>query len=220
MASFLRSVKVTRDGDDCLAAIDADWFIWGPFGGYLAALALRAMASYSNLPRPAAFSCQFLKAAAAGPVSFVVERRKSGRRAQLLRACAMQAGEPFLDAQCWFVAGDLTGLTYDSATMPPVETPFQLPPWDGFDDDESKSPIWKYIDRRPPRAWRSFGAVPAAPAKIAGNAAHGRSCPAGRARLVVDGPRAVERGADGAWLAHNPSSAGALPLRNVNVDIH
>src|SRR5687767_10185904 len=139
MASFLRAVEVTRDGDDCFAAIDPDWFIWGPFGGYLAALALRAMASYSNLPRPAAFSCQFLKAAAAGLVSFVVERRKSGRRAELLRACMIQAGEPFLDAQCWFVAGDLTGLTHDRATMPPVETALQLPPWDGFDGDESKS---------------------------------------------------------------------------------
>lgn len=139
MASFLRAVEVTRNGDDCYAAIDPDWFIWGPFGGYLAALALRAMASYTNLPRPAAFSCQFLKAAAAGSVSFVVERRKSGRRAELLRACMMQAGEPFLDAQCWFVAGDLTGLTHDSATMPSVEAPFQLPPWDGFDDDESRA---------------------------------------------------------------------------------
>ncbi|NJO32205.1 MAG: thioesterase family protein [Rhodospirillales bacterium] len=132
MASFLHAVEVKRDGDGCFAAIDPDWFIWGPFGGYLAALALRAMASYSNLLRPAAFSCQFLKAAAAGPVSFIVKRRKAGRRAELLRVCAIQAGEPFLDAQCWFVATGLTGLAHESASMPPVETPFQLPPWDDF----------------------------------------------------------------------------------------
>jgi acyl-CoA thioesterase len=164
MANFLRATEVTRKGDDCIAEIDHDWFIWGPFGGYLAALALRAMAGFSHLPRPAAFSCQFLRTAPAGPVSFAVERRNSGRRAALLRACATQGREPFLDAQCWFVAGDLSGLTHDCATMPPVERAPQLPPWSGFgDDDESRSPMWKHIERRPPLALRSFAAAPAAP---------------------------------------------------------
>jgi hypothetical protein len=43
-----------------LGAIVADWEIWGPNGGYVAAIALRAAGAATHLRRPASFACHFL----------------------------------------------------------------------------------------------------------------------------------------------------------------
>ena len=42
------------------ATLSADWEIWGPMGGYVAAVALRAAGASTPELRPAAFSCHYL----------------------------------------------------------------------------------------------------------------------------------------------------------------
>ena len=42
------------------AQVSRDWEIWGPNGGFLAMLALRAAGAHTDLRRPASFSCHFL----------------------------------------------------------------------------------------------------------------------------------------------------------------
>jgi hypothetical protein len=103
-------------------------------GGYLAAIAMRAMGAASTHRRPATFSCQFLNVGAAGPVEVIVERRKSGRRAECLQASLIQAGKPLVEAQSWMIADGLTGLQRDHARMPHVYAASDLPPWDGVRD--------------------------------------------------------------------------------------
>ena len=52
--------------------VHADWEIWGPCGGYVAALALRAAGAESPFARPASFFCHYLSVAAFAPVDLVV----------------------------------------------------------------------------------------------------------------------------------------------------
>ena len=67
MAGFVEATAVRNDGVHHQALIDPDWFIWGPFGGYLAALAMRAMAAQSAFGKPATFSCQYLNVGRPAP---------------------------------------------------------------------------------------------------------------------------------------------------------
>jgi acyl-CoA thioesterase len=152
MASFVNATAVTRDGEFYRAAIDPEWFIWGPFGGYIAALAMRAMGAATTKRRPATFSCQYLRVGAEGPVEIEVEQRKSGRRAECLRASIIQAGAVLLEAQSWMIDDDLNGLKHTHTRMPEVRPPAALLPWNGMwngiENDEERSPLWAHIDRK------------------------------------------------------------------------
>ena len=46
------------------AIVHQDWEIWGPCGGYVAAIALRAAGAESPFARPASFFCHYLSVAA------------------------------------------------------------------------------------------------------------------------------------------------------------
>ena len=59
------------DGSE--ATLSADWEIWGPCGGYVAALALRAAGAESPFARPASFFCHYLSVAAFAPVDEVAD---------------------------------------------------------------------------------------------------------------------------------------------------
>ncbi len=61
------------------ATVHGDWEIWGPCGGYVAAIALRAAGADSPLVRPASFYCHYLSVAEFAPVDLVVTPLRSGR---------------------------------------------------------------------------------------------------------------------------------------------
>ncbi|MFZ5733629.1 MAG: acyl-CoA thioesterase [Pseudomonadota bacterium] len=164
MGRFVDATAVTRHGDGFRAELDPDWFIWGPFGGYLAALSLRAMCAASALTRPAAFSCQYLNAGVAGAVDIHVEVRRPGKRAGLLRASIVQNEKVLLDAQAWLTADGLSGLAHDDAMIPPIARPDELESWNGYaDNEESLSAIWSHIERKPAPEFRSLGQAPGVP---------------------------------------------------------
>ncbi len=131
------------------ATLSADWEIWGPMGGYVAACALRAAGAESALPRPAAFSCHYLSVARFGPVDLRVEPRRTGRTAQSLRVEVSQDGTPVLDAQCWSVADGLEGLEHDETVAPDLPGPEDLPPapWD-IGAEASPFPFWANLETR------------------------------------------------------------------------
>ncbi len=54
--------------------LSKEWEIWGPMGGYVAAVAFRAAGAESVFPRPASFACHYL-------VRRVVRRRRPARHA-------------------------------------------------------------------------------------------------------------------------------------------
>ena len=163
MGTFLHATKVTKQGGRYSAVLDPDWFIWGPFGGYLAALALRAMGLHSNHRRPATVSCQYLNVGRIGPIDIEVVNRKSGRRAECVRVSLLQRGKILLDAQSWMVADDLPGLTHDHARMPAIKPASELRSWDGFGDPDAHSPVWKHFERRPEQYLKGPGYAPGTP---------------------------------------------------------
>ena len=79
MANFLDDTRVEGiDGESerWRAVLSPSWAVWGPNGGYVAAIALRAAMARSRLPRPASFHCDFL---AVGEVkNFEVLRLEGG----------------------------------------------------------------------------------------------------------------------------------------------
>ena len=132
------------------ATLSADWEIWGPMGGYVAACALRAAGAASEQPRPAAFSCHYLGVAQFGPVDIRVETRKAGRTVASQRVEVTQNDRRILDAMVWTV-GDVEGLEHDETAPPDVPGPDDLPDIRDLlpDDAESPFPFWHNLEARP-----------------------------------------------------------------------
>jgi acyl-CoA thioesterase-2 len=151
MGDLANDTAIQPRGDGCYAAsLSADWEIWGPMGGYVAACALRAAGASTEQARPAAFSCHYLGVARFGPVDLRVETRKSGRTATSQRVEVSQEGRPILDAMVWSV-DDVEGLEHDETSSPDVPDPDQLPDIRALlpDDAEPPFPFWYNLEAKP-----------------------------------------------------------------------
>lgn len=158
MGSLAQDTTV-REVDDgrYVGTLSQEWEIWGPMGGYVAAVALRAVGAASEHAVPASFSCHYLSVAQWGDVDIVVEPRRRGRGASSYRVELSQGGRPVLDAMAWTVAGG-EGLEHDEAEMPDVPGPHGLPlvselappgTWPPF-------PFWNNLESKPidpPSEW-------------------------------------------------------------------
>jgi acyl-CoA thioesterase II len=132
------------------ATLSADWEIWGPMGGYVAACALRAAGAATGQARPAAFSCHYLGVADFGRVDLRVEPRRSGRTAASQRVEVSQGGRPILDAMVWSV-GDVEGLEHDETSPPAVPDPDELPDIGELlpEDAAPPFPFWNNFEAKP-----------------------------------------------------------------------
>src|SRR4051812_43023883 len=83
------------------AELSSDWAIWGPCGGYIAAVLLRAAGAHSNFPRAATLAVNFLGVARFEPVDLVAETLQAGRRSQAIRVSMTQDGRPISHAVVW-----------------------------------------------------------------------------------------------------------------------
>lgn len=135
------------------ATLSPDWAVWGPNGGYLAAIALRAAMAASRLPRPASFHCHFLATGAFAPVELRVQSLGGGKRAESLRVDMRQDERVLLAAIAWMTDDGLAGFEHDSATPPDVPAPSALRSYAELVGDEYAEwyPIWRSIEARPVR---------------------------------------------------------------------
>lgn len=131
------------------AQISRDWEIWGPNGGYLAAIALRAAAAHSGQPRPASFYCHFLSVAEFGPADLAVRTVRSGKRADSVVVSMTQDGKPVLESLVWVVA-EAQGLTHEDAKMPSVPTPSSLIPSEEIWPEPPMYRFWMNLEQRGP----------------------------------------------------------------------
>ena len=131
------------------AMVHADWEIWGPCGGYVAALALRAAGAESHVVRPASFFCHYLSVASFAPVDLVVTPLRAGRTVLAQRVAMSQEGRPVLEAMVWSV-GDVAGLEHEDVDPPDVPDPDALPTWADLSPDEDRPPMpfWDNFDQR------------------------------------------------------------------------
>jgi len=155
MADFVRDTRVEPipgEPGRFRASLSPDWAVWGPNGGYLAAIALRAAMAQSRLPRPASFHCHFLAVGAFAPVALRVESLGGGKRAESLRVEIAQEGRTLLVATVWMVDDGMRGFEHDFGVRPDVPEPGALRGYQDLAEDYPDwYPIWRSIEGRPTR---------------------------------------------------------------------
>jgi acyl-CoA thioesterase len=155
MADFVADTRVVLDpGSPDLgrATLSPDWAVWGPNGGYLAAIGLRAAMVRSRLPRPASFHCHFLAVGEFAPVEARIAVLGGGKRAESLRVDLVQGGRTLLASTTWMVNDGLHGYEHDVGVAPEVPGPHALKPYHELADNYAEwFPIWRSMEGRPLR---------------------------------------------------------------------
>jgi acyl-CoA thioesterase len=130
------------------------WEIWGPNGGYVASLALRAAGVHTRFARPASIVGHFLGVAAFDAVDIEVTTLRAAKRAESLRVSITQGAAPIFEALVWTV-DDLDGIEYQVAPIPAVTAPADLLPSEELlrrSGEEGHSfPFWDNLEWRPLR---------------------------------------------------------------------
>lgn len=145
--------KIAGDDNRYRAELSPAWAVWGPNGGYLAAIALRAAMASSRAARPASFHCHFLAVGEFAPVDIRVVSVGGGKRAESLRVEMMQQERLLLTATAWMVSDGLRGYEHDFGTAPDVPGPQTLRSYRDHAGEEYDQwyPIWRSIEGRPVR---------------------------------------------------------------------
>jgi acyl-CoA thioesterase len=130
--------------------LDPGWDIWGPAGGYIAAIALRAAGEAApDGHRPLTLTGQFVRIARPGALDVAVEPIKIGSSA-LFAVTLSQAGRPVFLAQIW-----TSGRAMASHPVQPLMP--EVPPPAGLRDQAEMAAergiklidFWKNIEGRP-----------------------------------------------------------------------
>src|SRR2546425_11408691 len=122
MASLDLDTRVSGAAGRYRAVISSNWEVWGPNGGYVAAIALRAAGVEARTPRPVAFAGHYLSVARFAPVDLEVTAVHRGRRSESLRVSMTQERRPILEAIVR-TAAELPGLAHDETEPPDVPGP-------------------------------------------------------------------------------------------------
>lgn len=100
-------------------SLSRDWEIWGPNGGYMAAIALRAAEAATGRARPANATVHFLGVASFDePLTVTTAVQRSSRVATSVRVDVTQSDRPVLTAMAWGVDDGLAGLSHDGPPPP------------------------------------------------------------------------------------------------------
>jgi acyl-CoA thioesterase-2 len=155
MGDFDKDTTVEALGDGHYrAALSREWEIWGPMGGYVATVALRAAGAESRFDRPASFFCHYLGVADFDTVDITVEPLRQAKTAESLRVSINQDERAILDATVW-ATGDVDGLDHRHVQPPDVPDPLDLPSIEELVADDPGAgppfPFWNNFEGRPLR---------------------------------------------------------------------
>jgi acyl-CoA thioesterase len=151
MASDLEHATRLVDGGEgrYVACLSDQWEIWGPNGGYLAAIALRAVGELAQIRRPRSFYCHFLSSPAFEAVQLDVKLLKQGRRAESFSVEMTQHGKPILHALVKTVA-DGPGYDHRHLHAPDVPPPDALSTFQRRPSARRPAfSFWNNVERRP-----------------------------------------------------------------------
>ena len=124
MPSFEESTR-TAGGR---ALLHRDWENWGPNGGYLSAIALRAAGAAAPADhRLVTYSCQYLSSPPSGEIEVSVTPAKVGRSAACFNVALNHDGRTALQAQVW-TTNRSEGPEHQDAAFPAVPLPVALKP--------------------------------------------------------------------------------------------
>lgn len=151
---FARDTAVSGSNGRYRAELSPAWEVWGPLGGYVAAVALRAAGAETALARPASFSCAFLSMARFGEVEISVDTLRRGRRSHALALRMEQEGRLILAGQAWAVDSGMKGFEHDFAQAPDVPAADRLRSFSELADDYDQwYPLWQTVEGKPVE-WR------------------------------------------------------------------
>jgi len=158
MADLLEDTRIEPVADEpgrFRALLSPKWAVWGPNGGYVAAIALRAAIVCSRAARPASFHCHFLAVGEFAAVDVRVASVGGGKRAESLRVEILQQERLLLAATVWMVDDGLKGFQHDLGIAPQVPKPHTLRGYQDLAGEEYAEwyPIWRSIEGRPV-SWR------------------------------------------------------------------
>lgn len=154
MGDLAHDTAVEQVGDGRYrATLSPEWEIWGPMGGYVASVALRAAGAASPFARPASFFCHYLNVAAFETVDIVVTPTRTARTALAQRVEISQDGKPIMEATVWSI-GDVEGLAHDEVEPPDVPGPTELASILELLTEEDLArgpgfPFWNNLDAKP-----------------------------------------------------------------------
>ncbi len=157
MADLERDTAVVLDtGDEqqstFTAEVSEEWAIWGPMGGYIASIALRAAGEHCGRNRPASINTSFLAAAQFAPVRIRTETLRSTRVATCVRVVMTQNDRPVLEATVWGTDANV-GLDHHTARRGP-DVPHHSALTSAADllaaqGESWTHPFWERLDYRP-----------------------------------------------------------------------
>jgi acyl-CoA thioesterase II len=152
MGALAKDTAVRDDGGKLAATLSRDWVVWGPNGGYVAAIALRAAARIAPPDhRPATFSCQYLSAGQFADVEIRAEAVRKGRNAWCINVALAQNGKRLLQAQVWTTSKS-DGARKLERKMPDVPHHASLKSWDELRPEQSSAPhnsFWDNLEAKP-----------------------------------------------------------------------
>jgi acyl-CoA thioesterase-2 len=224
VGDFAIDTAIEGDHGRYAARLSRDWEIWGPNGGYIAAIALRAAGAATNLRRPATFTCHYLSVAEFDVVDLTVATLRAAKRAASLRVSMTQGGRAILEALVWVVDEGLRGLEHDDVRMPDVPPPQRLRPTDELipaAERGKRHAFWNNLETRP-IAWVPWDErTPTRPVWTEWYRFRPRATfddpflDAARSVLLID-----TMSWPAACMPHVPNSGYVAPSLDVNVQFH
>lgn len=152
MGDLAEATRVEQSGPNTFQAeLSPDWEIWGPNGGYLASVALRAAGITSERARPVSIHAHFVGAGRTGPVQLRTEVNRATKVATSVTVHLEQEGRPWLVATVWGADDDLPGLEHQTGEKPTAPDPDELPNMATLmaGRDEVPHAFWSNVEQRP-----------------------------------------------------------------------
>ena len=150
MGTLAQATSLAPQGEGLIVQLDPAWSGWGPAGGYLAAIALRAAGTVAPAGhRAVTMSCQFLSTAQIADVEVCVEIVKRGGSA-CANVALSQNGRRFFQAQVWSTSRT-HALDEVTARFPDVPRPDALAPIETYlkDSKTERVAFWANLECRP-----------------------------------------------------------------------
>lgn len=160
MGDLTADTAVEQVGDGrWVGRLSDEWNVWGPNGGYVASVCLRAAGAATGLARPATIACHYLTVGRFDEVQLDVDVLRATKRTAAVRVHMRQGDQPVAEATVWATVDDLPGFEWVDVGMPDVRGPSELPTMEERlkDDPEAgQSPFSfaRQFDQRPVQ-WRT-----------------------------------------------------------------
>jgi acyl-CoA thioesterase len=126
MGDLAADTEVTGSVGRYSARLSHDWDLWGPNGGYIASIALRAAGRHSRFGRPVSIAGHFLGVAKFGDVILEAKTLRLSTRAESIRVTMRQGRDAIFEALVWTCA-PMEGLEHELALLPATFEPESVP---------------------------------------------------------------------------------------------